>query len=74
MKLIDSDELLNKVNQIKYLRKIKAKHLVDECKPIEAIPIEWLRENQKWLLEHLEVYEDKVEEIINCWEEDNERT
>lgn len=38
--------------------------------PIDAIPIEWLRENKEWLLEHLEVYEDKIEELINCWEED----
>lgn len=37
---------------------------------IEAIPIKWLRENQEWLLEHLEIYEDKIEELINCWEED----
>lgn len=72
MRLIDSDELLNKVNQIKYLRKIKAKNLVDECKPIEAIPIEWLRENKEWL--DLEVYEDKIEALIELWEEDNERT
>ena len=41
-----------------------------DLKPIDSIPIEWLRDNQEWLVEHLEVYEDKIEELINCWKED----
>lgn len=43
MRLIDGDELLYKVNQIKYLRKLQAKSLVEECKEIKAIPIEYIQ-------------------------------
>lgn len=39
-----------------------------DFKPIEAIPIEWLRENKEWL--DLEIYEDKIEALIELWEED----
>lgn len=42
MRLIDADELLAKVNKIKYLRKLRAKMLCDECREVEAIPIEWV--------------------------------
>lgn len=79
MRLIDADEL--KLSHCLECTLYPDKCLKDNCdwgsiyhikiaKTIEAIPIEWLRENQKWLLEHLEVYEDKIEELIECWEED----
>ena len=42
MKLIDGEELMEKVYSIKYLRKKQAKMLIDECTEIEAIPIYWL--------------------------------
>ena len=48
------------------------KEEIYNIKHTEAIPIKWLRENKKMLLEHLEVCEDKIEELIECWEEDNE--
>ena len=50
MRLIDADELLAKVNKIKYLRKLRAKMLCDECREVEAIPIEWIEKynNENW--------------------------
>lgn len=39
MRLIDSDELMAKVNEIKYLRKRKAQMLVDECNEVEAVHV-----------------------------------
>lgn len=57
----------------KYISMLKVIELENDkvdLKPIDSIPIEWLRDNQEWLVEHLEVYEDKIEELINCWKED----
>ena len=57
----------------KYISMLKVIELENDqvdLKPIDSIPIVWLRDNQEWLVEHLEVYEDKIEELINCWEED----
>lgn len=72
MKLIDGEELLNKVNKIKYLRKLKAKELVSECEQIEAIPIAWLKEAKEWL-DNLEIYEDKIDGLIEEFKNDTTR-
>lgn len=69
MKLIDGEELLNKVNKIKYLRKLKAKELVSECEQIEAIPIKWLEDNKDWL-DNLYLCEDKIEGLIQEFRND----
>lgn len=42
MRLIDGDELMRKVYEIRYLRKLKARSLIGECKEVKAIPIEHL--------------------------------
>lgn len=69
MKLIDGNELLEKVNTIKYLRKIKARQIVDDCKEIEAIPIEYI-------LNHYEVnnieQNKALDELIESWRKENE--
>lgn len=67
MRLIDADELMEKVYSIKYLRKLKAKELCDECKTIEAVPNAWL---ENWLLIHhgmLPIYED----LMRDWKKEN---
>jgi len=71
MKLIDTEELLAKVNKIKYLRKLRAKMLCDECREVEAIPVEWLKQ---WEEKHKNdpCYCDIVsEEILKDWEGKN---
>lgn len=42
MRLIDADELMAKVNSVRYLRKRKAQSLCNACEKIEAIPLKWL--------------------------------
>lgn len=46
MKLIYAEELMAKVNSIRYLRKRRAQMLCDECREVRAIPIEWIK---KWV-------------------------
>ena len=45
MRLIDANELMGRVNSVPYLRKLKAKMLMEECKTYDAIPIDWLTRN-----------------------------
>lgn len=63
MKLIDADELMAKVNEIKYLRKRKAQMLVDECDEVDAIPV-------KHIIEYLNKGgEDKISTCLKEWED-----
>lgn len=60
MRLIDADELIAKVNGIKYLRKRKAQMLVDECNEVEAIPIGYIDQvidEYEHMIEHY-LYDD----------------
>lgn len=43
MRLIDGNELMDKVNKIPYLRKLKAQMLINECTSYEAIPIPFIK-------------------------------
>ena len=87
MRLIDVDELLTKVNKIKYLRKLRAKTLCDECREVEAIPVEWLekrlehfRKLYDYALADKNKYMEKVystainelSELLNDWREEND--
>lgn len=69
MRLIDADELLVKVNKIKYLRKLRAKALCDECREVEAIPIDWLRERASRMLD----FGEGVERIIQEWKDEQRK-
>lgn len=63
MKLIDADELMAKVNEIKYLRKMKARMLVDECDEVDAIHV-------KFIIEYLNKGgKDKISECLKEWED-----
>lgn len=63
MRLIDADELMAKVNKIKYLRKIKAQMLVDECNEADAIPI-------IFIINYLnQGKEDKISSCLKEWED-----
>ena len=68
MRLIDADELLKKVNSIRYLRKLKAKRLCDECKEIKAIPIEWI---EKWGWKNGMSESMSLRVMIDDWEKEN---
>lgn len=74
MKLIDADELMEKIYSVKYLRKIKSKQLIDECETVDAIPIEWLkkyRQKKKRMYGGVDVY-SSIKNIINDWRKENE--
>ena len=72
MKLIDADELMEKIYSVKYLRKIKSKQLIDECKRIDAIPVEWLL-NHIPHDEPMEAYNKKlIEYLVIVWRKENE--
>lgn len=72
MRLIEANELMAKVNEIKYLRKRKAQMLVDECNEVEAIPVEWLlnsipKDSVMW-----EYNRKLIEYLVIGWKEENE--
>lgn len=63
MRLIDANELMAKVNKIKYLRKRKAQVLVDECNEVDAIPI-------GFIINYLnQGKEDKISSCLKEWED-----
>lgn len=66
MRLIDADELMAKVNSVRYLRKLKAKSLCDECKEIEAIPLEFVKEQEHFYC-HMQEF-DKAQVLIDLLE------
>ena len=66
MKLIDADELMAKVTQVKYLRKRKAQALCDECTEVDAVPVQFIIE---WLNKG---GEDKISSCLKEWEKQNE--
>ena len=87
MKLIDADELMEKIHSVKYLRKIKSKQLIDECERVDAIPIMWI---YKYINENYEKYtissfygirnefelrakaKELYIDLINDWRKENE--
>lgn len=66
MKLIDADELMAKVTQVKYLRKRKAQALCDECAEVDAVPVQFII---NWLNQG---GEDKISVCLKEWEKQNE--
>ena len=66
MKLIDADELMQRVMLVKYLRKRKAQMLCDECTEVDAIPIRFIID---WLNQG---GEDKISSCLKEWEKQNE--
>ena len=65
MKLIDADELMAKVNEIKYLRKRKAQMLVDECDEVDAVPV-------RFIIDYLNKGgKDKISECLKEWEDES---
>lgn len=79
MRLIDADELMKKVNSIKYLRKLQAQKLCNECTEIEAIPIKWLEnyiENSIPRKEHFPYWykrnwNNRLRMMIDDWRKEN---
>lgn len=67
MKLIDADELMQRVMSVKYLRKLKAQMLCDECIEVDAIPIRFIID---WLNKG---GEDKISSCLKEWEKQNEK-
>lgn len=70
MRLIDGEELMRKVYAIRYLRKLKARMLIDECKEVKAIPIEWMA---KWVRNDRTADPDTFIDMLTDWEKENER-
>lgn len=73
--LIDKQKTIDLLKEIKHIEDVNRVIMMIEklnVFDVEAISIEWLRENKELLLEHLEVYEDKIEELIWQWENDTE--
>lgn len=60
MRLIDADELMAKVNEIKYLRKRKAQMLVDECNEVEAVPVIRCKDCEHWQCDDVDTYCDEL--------------
>ena len=60
MKLIDADELMAKVNEIKYLRKRKAQMLVDECNEVKAVPVIRCKDCEHWQCDDNDSYCDEL--------------
>lgn len=74
MKLIDADELMEKIYSVKYLRKIKSKQLIDECKRIDAIPIERLEQEIDCYIDlGLNSVAKELKTIVDDWRKENEQ-
>lgn len=63
MRLIDANELMKKVNEVKYLRKLKAQMLCDECDEVDAVPV-------RFIIDYLnQGKEDKISSCLKEWED-----
>ena len=81
MRLIDVDELIHNVVQINDLRTLSTKTIgeaIDNCKKVEAIPVEWILNKYRGIWEKAEMgrrdfqFVEVIDELLEDWEKENE--